>query len=271
MELTPEIIFGLLQSEKYFPIDFDDAMEWWDARTRSGKPVSKSDLKDKLKANFIKGVDYELGFEEFSSKPQGGRPRGTISLTVECFKMMGMMISGERGREIREYFLHCEQELKRRIAEDQQDVKGRIIKAFVSDSVVSRRPRFKDEFYELLYRKRGKGWEDRNPKHRPSCVGTWTNQIVYDRFPDGVKDRLNEVNPRVDGRRKHKYHEHLKAMGSDHLDAYLPAVMAIARISPDGDWNKFMKNVQKGLPNGEPLQIDLFDLLEEYERLDEAS
>jgi hypothetical protein len=95
MELTSEIVFALLQSDNPFPIDFDDAMAWWDSRTRSGKLVSKGDLREKLESNFIEGVDYVLGFSEISEKPQGGRPRVIIHLTIECFKMMGMMLSGE--------------------------------------------------------------------------------------------------------------------------------------------------------------------------------
>lgn len=278
MDLTPDIVFALIQSTEDFPVDFDDAMKWWDARTRSGKMVAKGDLKDKLEDNFIRDADYlitdverGLSFSEISEKPLGGRPKLVIRMTVECFKMMGMMIPGSRGRQIRQYFVACEAELKRRLEEDKQDFQGRIVRAFVSDKVVSRRPRFKDEFYELLYQKRGQGWESRSPKKRPPCVGSWTNQLVYDRFPNGVKERLNEVNPRVDGRRKDKHHEHLKPMGSDHLDTYLPAVMAIARLSPDGDWDKFMRNVQRGLPNGEPIQTSLLDLLDDYEQIDQAS
>jgi len=116
-----------------------------------------------------------------------------------------------------------------------------------------------------MYAKRGDGWEERNPRNRPPCVGTWTNQVVYDRFPEGVKDRLNEVNPRIDGRRKHKQHEHLKPMGSVHLDQHLPAVMAVARISPNGNWGKFMRNIETAFPNGQALQMNLLDCLEDYE------
>lgn len=284
-DLTPEMVFALLQSEETFPVDFDDAMAWWDCRTKKGTSVRRDNLIRKLEENFDEDDDYVTEdavnsttgiFPKISGKIGKGRPKGKIYLTVDCFKSFGMLVSGKRGKQIRRYFIDCEKELKRRIQVEQQDVKGRILEAFVSDSLVSRRrkndtPRFKDEFYQLLYQKRGQGWEHRSPRNRPPCVGTWTNQVVYDRFPDGVKDRLNEVNPRVEGRRKHKHHEHLKPMGSDHLDKHIPAVMAIARLSPDGNWDKFMRNIQKGLPNGEPLQTSLLDLLEEYEQLDQAS
>lgn len=274
MDLTPEIIFSLLRSSDPFPVNFDDAVEWWDCRSKTGKPVRRDNLAAKLKSNFYKGTDYEIFAPEIlGAKKQGsgGHNKDVISLSIECFKMMGMMLSGSRGREIRQYFINCEAELKRRLTEDAQTLKQRIVKAFVSEKVESRLPRFKDEFYELLYAKRGEGWEKRNPKNRPACVGTWTNQVVYDRFPEGVKDRLNEVNPRVNGRRKNKHHSHLKPMGSVHLEGHLPAVMAVARISPDGNWDKFMRNIQKAFPNGEALQLSLLDYLEEIESEDKTA
>jgi phage anti-repressor protein len=278
MEFNRDKAFQLLRSTEPFPVDFDDATEWWNVQTRTGNLKPKGDLKKKLENNFIRGVDYFIpceegvsSFSENSEKPLNGRPREIILLTIECFKMMGMMVPGIRGRQIRQYFLDCESELKRFLEAERGNAKARLVNAFVSDQVLSRRSRFDDEFYELLYKKRGQGWEARNPKHRPSCVGTWTNQVVYDRFPDGVKDRLNEVNPRVDGSRRDKHHNHFKSMGSDHLDQHLPAVKAIARISPDGNWDRFMRNIQKGLPNGEPLQTSLLDLLEEYEDMDQVS
>jgi phage anti-repressor protein len=273
MEFNRDKAFQLLRSTELFPVDFDDAMEWWDSRTKKGIPVRRDNLLRLLKAEFFKDKDYHpLKNEEVVNRPQGGGiALGKYRLSVECFKMMGMMVRGNRGRQIRQYFSDCESELKRLLEARDTNAKARLVNSFVSDQVLSRRSRFDDEFYELLYKKRGQGWEARNPKHRPSCVGIWTNQVVYDRFPDGVKDRLNEVNPRVDGSRRDKHHNHFKPMGSDHLDQHLPAVKAIARISPDGNWDRFMRNIQKGLPNGEPLQTSLLDLLEEYEDMDQVS
>jgi hypothetical protein len=153
-----------------------------------------------------------------------------------------------------------------------QHCKQRLIDGFVDQqSHRIKGTRFRDDFYALLYRKRGNGWEDRDPKKRPGCVGTWTNRVVYERFPDGVHDRLNEVNPRVNGYRKDKHHEHLKQFGSDHLDAHLYALKAIANFSGDGDWDAFIRHVERAFPTGEPLQLSLIDMLEFYESTDVAS
>lgn len=73
-------------------------------------------------------MDYHLlNNEEVVQRPQGGGSGlDKYFLTVECFKMMGMQVSGERGRQIRQYFLNCEKELKRRIEEERERNKRRI-------------------------------------------------------------------------------------------------------------------------------------------------
>jgi phage anti-repressor protein len=278
MNIDLVVIFGLLQSKEKFPVDFDDALGWWDCRTRSGKPARKSDLKEKLESNFIKGIDYVIGFAENSAKLHGGRTREIISVSVECFKMMGMMVSGVRGRQIRQYFIDCEIELKRRLEEEakeeQFNTQKRLVFAMVSEDIVSRKPKFPVWFYEMLYRKRGQGWEKRDPqKFRPACVGTWTNQTVYDRLlggvePGGVKDVLDTVNPRQpNGVRKHRHHWHLKDLGEFHLQTHLYALSALANTVPDGDWDRFMRKVAQAFPNGKAIQLTLLDILEEMEEI----
>ena len=135
MDLTTEIIFGFLQSDKEFPIDFDDAIEWWDCRTRDGKSVRRDSLVRKLKVDYYEHSDYHLHKnEEVVQRPQGGGSGlDKYFLTVECFKMMGMQVSGERGRQIRQYFLNCEKELKRRIEQDQERYRQRIAAAFINE------------------------------------------------------------------------------------------------------------------------------------------
>lgn len=263
MDLTPEFVFSLIQSKEEFPVDFDDAWRWigWN---------KKQDGKDVLLNNFDETVDFLRKGVKSSS---GGRPGEWIVLTVECFKSLAMMAGTARGKQVRRYFLDCERKLKRLLEKErqhwQENTKKRLVSAMVSEEVVSRKPKFSDEFYELLYKKRGNGWESRDPKkNRPACVGTWTNWTVYDRLlggtePGGVKDTLNQVNPKIDGRRKDRHHWHLKELGEFQLNSQLEVVKAVARLSSDGNWDKFMRNIQKACPNGEALQLNLLDMLEE--------
>lgn len=268
MELTPEDVFAIIQSDKEFPIDFDDAWRWI-GYTR------KDSAKDLLVSSFKKDVDFFAPGETGAKKKgRGGHNRELIFLTVDCFKSFCMMAGTQKGREVRLYFLRCEAELKRRIEEEcnqsKQNVQQKLVAAMVSPDVVSRQSRFKEEFYKMLYRKRGQGWEKRDPKKfRPSCVGQWTNLVVYDRLlggtaPGGVKDTLNKVNPRREnGTRKNKHHNHLKELGQFHLESHLYALMAIGNTIPDGDWDMFMYKVAQAFPNNEALQLTLWDIYEQ--------
>lgn len=250
MEFTEKIAQQLLCSRNQFPVDFDDAIEWWDCRTKSGVPTKKSDLKDKLTANFDKGSDYTIdngidSFAEFSAKPQGGRPREVISLTVECFKMMGMMIAGERGNQIRRYFLRCEAELK-------ESHRQRVINAVVDDQHTPWEKRFEDEFFDQAYRITG--WQ-RPEKGHYGCMGNFINRNVYELFPEGVPDRLREVNPSIEGRRKRKHHQHLtKNLGRELLAHQKGVTIAVMRLSPSNDPRRFKQNMRRAC--GESLQIE---------------
>lgn len=271
MDLTPEVVFSFIQSDEKFPIDFDDAWRWIEYS-------SKQNGEDNLTINFDEKIDYikptksDLSLNHSVKRKKGGQNRKIIRMTIECFKQFCMIAGTPKGREVRRYFLKCEADLKQKLKEEQEqnqsNTKKRLVGSIVSKDIVSRYSKFDDEFYELLYKKRGNGWENRDPKNRPVCVANWTNTVVYDRLyggieQDGVKAKLLEVNPmQENGRRKDLHHWHLKQLGEFHLSSHLAAVKAIARISPDGDWNRFLYNVKKGLPNGEALQLNLLEYME---------
>lgn len=121
--LSRDMVFALLQSSDPFPIDFDDAVAWWNCRTKQDEPIRRDNLLVKLKSNFDEGVDYHLlKNQEVVKRPQGGgSPMDKIFLTLDCFKSFGMMVSGERGKQIRRYFLNCEKELNRRLQQEKQE------------------------------------------------------------------------------------------------------------------------------------------------------
>jgi phage anti-repressor protein len=252
MELTSEIVFALLQSSDPFPVNFDDAMQWWDCRTKNGTPVRRDNLVAKLKTNFYENVDYHLLKNQEPLQGEGSSPY-IYFLTIECFKMMGMMHSGPRGREIRQYFINCETELKRRIEQDKVQNRQRIVEVFVSSKFAPWKPRFEKEFFEHIYRL--KGWKQPVSGH-PPCMAQAVNNTVYDWFPDGVPEKLREVNPRQEnGRRKRKHHQHLQDTGSVFLDTQKTIALTVMRLSPDSDWKRFEANMQQAA--GDTVQIEL--------------
>jgi len=110
IDLSRELVLMLLESSEEFPIDLDDVYPWvgW---------AKKQDAKDVLTNNFIEGQDF---LRKGVKSPSVGRPSEWIVLTVDCFKSLAMMAGTPKGREVRQYFIDCETELKRRVKEGEQ-------------------------------------------------------------------------------------------------------------------------------------------------------
>jgi phage anti-repressor protein len=102
LNLNTARINSLLASEETFPIDLDEAYEWV-GYTHKHKAVTA------LKNNFKQDVDFSPNRLQ---KPQAGRPSDSYMLTIDTFKCLAMMARTEKGKEVRQYFLECERELK---------------------------------------------------------------------------------------------------------------------------------------------------------------
>ncbi|WP_072044974.1 antA/AntB antirepressor family protein [Aliterella atlantica] len=103
MEFSHELALAIVQSTDEFPIDFDTAWKWIGYST-------KQKAKNKLTNNFEQEIDY---LTKWVKTPQGGRPSEYISLTLDCFKCLGMMAGTGQGKEVRRYFLECERIAKK--------------------------------------------------------------------------------------------------------------------------------------------------------------
>jgi phage anti-repressor protein len=100
-----ELAQDLYHSAEQFPVDFDLGWQWL-GYTR------KDSAKKKLLNHFKEGEDFILQ-QTAEPTPAGGYSnRENIKLTVNCFKEMGMMAGTEKGRDVRKYFLQCEEQLK---------------------------------------------------------------------------------------------------------------------------------------------------------------
>lgn len=131
--------------------------------------------------------------------------------------------------------------------------KERIVRAIVSDSHTTWRKRFDDEFFNEAYRVTG--WQPPSSGH-PPCMAQFINETIYSYFPDGTQQRLNIVNPRENGRRKRKQHQHLTSeLGSPILESQKAAVYAVMRLSPSNNRERFRQNMQKALST--TVQIEL--------------
>ncbi len=107
--------------------------------------------------------------------------------------------------------------------------------------------RFPDEFYREMFRL--KGWP-MNPSQvrRPGIVGTYTNNIVYERLGPGILEELEKRNPKDErGHRRGKHHQLLTdEVGHPALAQHLYAVTGLMRAS--NNWATFLSILDRAFP-----------------------
>ena len=122
----------------------------------------------------------------------------------------------------------------------------RILEKFISQELARWAKTFPDEFYEELFRLRE--WPAPTSVKRPGVIGTWTNDIVYDRLAPGVLEELKRITPRDGkGRTKHRFFQRLTTeIGQPELHEHLIAVIALMKASPN--WGVFYRLLQRAKP-----------------------
>lgn len=120
--------------------------------------------------------------------------------------------------------------------------------------------RFPDEFYINIFRLNNWDIENPNKLAKPGVVGTWTNNIIYERLAPGVLDELKRINPKNDkGYRKAKHHQYLSPeVGHPSLAQHMTSVLTLMKIS--STWNEFLKFLDKAHPKkGSQLELNFED------------
>src|SRR3972149_798273 len=84
--------------------------------------------------------------------------------------------------------------------------------------------------------------------NRPSVVGRYTNDIVYERLAPGILKELKSRNPKNEtGNRPAKHHQWLtQDVGHPALAQHLHATIALMRAS--ATWEHFYRLLQRALP-----------------------
>ena len=122
-----------------------------------------------------------------------------------------------------------------------------ILERYIAKEFKSWTKTFPIEFYEEICRL--KKWPSILAAKRPSVIGKYTNDFVYDRLAPGVLGELQRKNPVLSdiGRRRHKHHQWFTTdIGHPKLQQHLHGVMAIMRIS--NSWGSFKRNLKKAYP-----------------------
>jgi hypothetical protein len=125
-----------------------------------------------------------------------------------------------------------------------KDALAQILEAFIAKELRPWLRTFPNEFYQELYRLKGKEFP-KDTSYRPRYIGLWTNDIVYNRLAPTVLDQLKLVNPKQEGgRRKHKFFQWLTSnVGYPKLREHLGSVVTIMKLSTD--WHDFKAKLDR--------------------------
>lgn len=142
-------------------------------------------------------------------------------------------------------------------AVDYQGVReARELNAILSIYIEERRRQWKKLFPDDFFREicRLKGWEFKN--RTPRYMGKIIRACVYDRILPrrAMTEALEDLNPKVGARRKHKHHQYATDHGREELRQHIEVVTSLAIIARD--WNEFTHMVWRRYPRIND-QIDL--------------
>ena len=115
------------------------------------------------------------------------------------------------------------------------------------------------EFYDQICRL--KKWPNFRAVKRPSVIGKYTNDLIYDRLAPGLLEELQERNPRDQGtgRRGHKHHQWFTPdIGHPKLKERLEGVIALMITSKT--WDSFKRKMDIAYPKiGTTIPMNLDD------------
>ena len=121
-----------------------------------------------------------------------------------------------------------------------------ILERFIAEELQPWTRTFPFSFYEQIFRL--KGWDGAEGGQRPSVIGHYTNDIVYERIAPGVLAELRERNPVMpQGWRKNRHHQWFtEEFGHPRLKEHIAAVVALMRAAPS--WASFKRSLDRALP-----------------------
>lgn len=130
--------------------------------------------------------------------------------------------------------------------ERKKDELRQLLEKYVSQEYRSWSRMFPSEFYQEIFRLKGKKLDA--AKNNPQWVGNVTNNIIYDRILPGMRNRLCEVNPaNEDGNRSRRHHQHIADGDAiKHLERHIQNVILLMKSSRD--WNDFIAGLDRALP-----------------------
>jgi hypothetical protein len=122
-----------------------------------------------------------------------------------------------------------------------------VLKKYIDGALYEWTTTFPLAWYKEIFRLNGWAW---NAGKMPGVVGTWTNDLVYERLAPGVLEELRRINPRDEkGRLKHHNHRYLtRDVGHPALTQRLYELLGMARPFAIGEWKKYYNLIDRTFP-----------------------
>jgi hypothetical protein len=133
----------------------------------------------------------------------------------------------------------------------------KVLEQYIAPHLMPWTHRFPDEFFKQVYRIHGWPYVAGNRK-MPQYVGKLINKYIYGYLPEGVLEKLQELNPVTpSGWRATQNHRFMTDTGNIHLDRQITSTTTIMALSADAaDFNEnFHKVHTKRIPARETLQL----------------
>ncbi|MBF0487293.1 MAG: P63C domain-containing protein [Nitrospirae bacterium] len=114
--------------------------------------------------------------------------------------------------------------------------------------------RFPEEFFIEIYRLNG--WDYTGTHFRPSIIGKYIKDIIYERLGPGVLAELEKINPKNEKGHRHSQHHRwlTEDVGHPMLAQHLYAVIGLMRISKT--WKEFKSLISRAYPkSGDQLSL----------------
>lgn len=141
-----------------------------------------------------------------------------------------------------------------------RDALEQLCRKYISEKLMPWTKTFPDEFYIEIFRLKGWDYSVLRPgDKKPSCIGRYTRNIVYERMPAPVILQLEHLNPSDEsGNRDHKHHQFLtRDIGHPELRVHIEKVLLLMGLSDS--WDDFRGKLRKVMPKKWE-QFELSDL-----------
>ena len=121
-----------------------------------------------------------------------------------------------------------------------------ILEKFIAKELQPWTKTFPYDFYKYIFLL--KNWQGPDGVKKPSVIGHYTNDFVYDRLAPGILAELKQINPKTpSGYRKVKHHQWFTPdIGHPKLKEHLAAVIALLKAAPN--WVAFLGSLNRALP-----------------------